>query len=174
MIAFFGMGMLGSGFVRALRRRGEDVNVWNRTPAKAKRLEADGAHAFADPADAAAKHSVDFDRSQAVRLQWLIAGDRAAGRHTVLTVPTIGWVPLTDSPDKHPYSCGFPTNTFPGQQSTDPYDDHCGNGVQGNGNAIRGNDPTFTSRAVDPACCATSLISRAKMACRRWCSWMKC
>ena len=53
MIAFFGMGMLGSGFVRALRRRGEDVNVWNRTPAKAKRLEADGAHAFADPADAA-------------------------------------------------------------------------------------------------------------------------
>ncbi len=53
MIAFFGMGMLGSGFTRALRRRGEEVQVWNRTFAKAKALEADGAHAFAEPADAA-------------------------------------------------------------------------------------------------------------------------
>lgn len=53
MIAFFGTGLLGSGFVRALRRRGETVHVWNRTPAKAKALEADGAVAFDDPADAA-------------------------------------------------------------------------------------------------------------------------
>jgi 3-hydroxyisobutyrate dehydrogenase len=53
MIAFFGMGMLGSGFVRAMRRRGEEVNVWNRTHAKATALEADGAHAFSDPAEAA-------------------------------------------------------------------------------------------------------------------------
>jgi 3-hydroxyisobutyrate dehydrogenase len=53
MIAFFGMGMLGSGFVRALRRRGEDVQVWNRTHAKAQALESDGARAFALPADAA-------------------------------------------------------------------------------------------------------------------------
>jgi 3-hydroxyisobutyrate dehydrogenase len=53
MIAFFGMGMLGSGFTRALRRRGEDVHVWNRTLAKAQALEADGARAFPLPADAA-------------------------------------------------------------------------------------------------------------------------
>ena len=53
MIAFFGTGMLGSGFVRALRRRGEDVQVWNRTPAKAKALEACGARVSLDPADAA-------------------------------------------------------------------------------------------------------------------------
>lgn len=52
-IAFFGTGLLGSGFVRALRRRGETVHVWNRSPEKAKALEADGARAFADPADAA-------------------------------------------------------------------------------------------------------------------------
>jgi 3-hydroxyisobutyrate dehydrogenase len=52
MIAFFGMGLLGSGFVRALRRRGEDVHVWNRTHAKAQALEADGARAFADPSEA--------------------------------------------------------------------------------------------------------------------------
>ncbi|MDB5213006.1 MAG: 2-hydroxy-3-oxopropionate reductase [Myxococcaceae bacterium] len=53
MIAFFGMGMLGSGFVRALRRRGEEVHVWNRTFAKAQALEAEGARAFNDPAEAA-------------------------------------------------------------------------------------------------------------------------
>jgi 3-hydroxyisobutyrate dehydrogenase len=52
MIAFFGMGLLGSGFVRAYRRRGEHVHVWNRTGAKATALEADGAKAFVDPAEA--------------------------------------------------------------------------------------------------------------------------
>jgi 3-hydroxyisobutyrate dehydrogenase len=53
MIAFFGMGLLGSNFVRALRRRGEEVHVWNRSPDRATALEADGARAFADPAEAA-------------------------------------------------------------------------------------------------------------------------
>jgi 3-hydroxyisobutyrate dehydrogenase len=53
MIAFYGMGLLGSNFVRAYRRRGEDVHVWNRSPDKARALEADGARAFADPAEAA-------------------------------------------------------------------------------------------------------------------------
>ena len=53
MIAFFGTGLLGGGFVRALRRRGEAVHVWNRTTEKARALEAYGARAFADPAEAA-------------------------------------------------------------------------------------------------------------------------
>jgi 3-hydroxyisobutyrate dehydrogenase len=53
MIAFFGMGMLGSGFVRALRRRDEEVRVWNRTFGKAQALEVHGAQAFSDPAEAA-------------------------------------------------------------------------------------------------------------------------
>jgi 3-hydroxyisobutyrate dehydrogenase len=53
MITFYGMGLLGSNFVRAYLRRGEEVRVWNRTAAKASALEADGARAFADPAEAA-------------------------------------------------------------------------------------------------------------------------
>lgn len=53
-IAFFGTGLMGSGFVRRLRASGHEVNVWNRTPAKASALEADGARAFADPAAALA------------------------------------------------------------------------------------------------------------------------
>lgn len=52
MIAFLGMGLLGSNFVRALRRRGEDVSVWNRTASRADALAEVGARAFADPADA--------------------------------------------------------------------------------------------------------------------------
>ncbi len=53
MIAFFGMGLLGSNFVRALRKRGEDVRVWNRNVARAQPLADDGAIVCADPADAA-------------------------------------------------------------------------------------------------------------------------
>src|SRR5947209_2211666 len=52
MIAFFGTGLLGANFVRALLSRGEHVNVWNRTAEKARALEADGAKAFVDPAEA--------------------------------------------------------------------------------------------------------------------------
>jgi 3-hydroxyisobutyrate dehydrogenase len=52
VIAFLGIGLLGSNFVRALRRRGEDVQVWNRTPARARALGAEGAVAFDDPAAA--------------------------------------------------------------------------------------------------------------------------
>ena len=58
MIAFLGTGLLGSNFVRAMRRRGLDVQVWNRTPAKARALEADGARAFDDPAAAVRGASV--------------------------------------------------------------------------------------------------------------------
>jgi 3-hydroxyisobutyrate dehydrogenase len=50
--AFLGMGLLGSNFVRAMRKRDEHVNVWNRTASKAKALEETGAKAFATPAEA--------------------------------------------------------------------------------------------------------------------------
>ncbi len=52
MIAVLGTGLLGSGFTRALLKKGEQVHVWNRSPARAKALEADGAKAFADAAEA--------------------------------------------------------------------------------------------------------------------------
>lgn len=54
MIAYLGTGLLGSAFVRALLARGESVNVWNRSPDKAKALEQFGARAFARAADAVA------------------------------------------------------------------------------------------------------------------------
>ncbi|HEX5553534.1 MAG TPA: NAD(P)-dependent oxidoreductase [Chitinophagaceae bacterium] len=54
MKAFLGMGLLGSNFVKAMRRKGEDVQIWNRTTEKARALEAGGAKAF-DQVEAAVK-----------------------------------------------------------------------------------------------------------------------
>jgi 3-hydroxyisobutyrate dehydrogenase len=53
MIAFYGMGLLGSNFVRALRRRGEEVRVWNRNRERAEPLTKEGAVVVGDPAEAA-------------------------------------------------------------------------------------------------------------------------
>jgi len=52
MKAFIGMGHLGSNFVKAMLKKGDKVQVWNRTASKAKALEADGARAFDNVADA--------------------------------------------------------------------------------------------------------------------------
>ena len=52
MKAFLGMGLLGSNFVRAMLQKGETVQVWNRTAAKAKALEEYGAKAFENASEA--------------------------------------------------------------------------------------------------------------------------
>jgi 3-hydroxyisobutyrate dehydrogenase len=52
MIAYLGTGLLGSGFVRAFLRNGQQVQVWNRTAYKAKELEQYGAIVFDKVADA--------------------------------------------------------------------------------------------------------------------------
>lgn len=51
-IAFLGTGLLGSAFVEAACKRGDQVAVWNRTPSKAEPLAAFGATLCATPADA--------------------------------------------------------------------------------------------------------------------------
>lgn len=52
-VAFYGAGMLGSGFVQALCGRGVHVRVWNRTFEKAQALQAYGALAVRSAAEAA-------------------------------------------------------------------------------------------------------------------------
>lgn len=52
MLAFLGMGLLGSNFVRALRKRGEEVQVWNRSADKAQALVKDGAVVKTDVVEA--------------------------------------------------------------------------------------------------------------------------
>ncbi len=53
-IAFLGTGLMGTGFTRRLLANGHQVNVWNRSAAKALALQAHGARAFADAAQALA------------------------------------------------------------------------------------------------------------------------
>lgn len=52
MKAFLGMGLLGSNFVKAMLKKGEQVQVWNRTASKAKELEQYGAKALDNVEDA--------------------------------------------------------------------------------------------------------------------------
>src|SRR4051812_14426763 len=52
MKAFLGMGLLGSNFVKAMIKKGESMQVWNRTPSRAQALEAQGAKAFSTPEEA--------------------------------------------------------------------------------------------------------------------------
>src|SRR6266487_336230 len=53
-VAFIGPGLLGSGMVEGMLRRGDAVTVWNRTESKARALEQFGARVAATPADAVA------------------------------------------------------------------------------------------------------------------------
>jgi 3-hydroxyisobutyrate dehydrogenase len=53
-IAVLGTGIMGSGMARSLLRSGLDVTVWNRHPARAALLAADGADVAGSPPEAVA------------------------------------------------------------------------------------------------------------------------
>lgn len=75
--------------------------------------------------------------------------DRRTGTGTLLTMPLIGWTPNRRLAD-HPFDCGFKVSIYGPQESTDPWDPDCGNGVAAGGGDITGNDPADTSVAVGP------------------------
>jgi glycosyl hydrolase family 44 len=82
-------------------------------------------------------------------LETFVRHDLAHRTQPVVTVPMIGWV-AKRSPSAHPFACGFRTGKYGAQQSTDPYDPRCGNGVKVNGELITGNAPHDTSVAAGP------------------------
>lgn len=49
-MGFLGLGIMGAPMARNLKKKGFEVVVWNRTPEKAKALEADGIRVAASPA----------------------------------------------------------------------------------------------------------------------------
>ena len=53
-VAVLGTGIMGTGMARSLLRSGLDVTVWNRTPARAAPLAADGAYVANSPPEAVA------------------------------------------------------------------------------------------------------------------------
>jgi hypothetical protein len=75
--------------------------------------------------------------------------DRRTGTRTLMTVPLIGWTAKRRL-ESHPYDCGFKVSRYGAQQSTDPWDTDCGNGVRADATTITGNDPADTSMAVGP------------------------
>ncbi|MDE2258364.1 MAG: glycoside hydrolase family 44 protein [Xanthomonadaceae bacterium] len=102
-----------------------------------------------------------------------IAAARAAGGQPLMTIPTIGWAPRSDSPKNHPYFAGFSVKKYGTQvplpytgDAVDPYDTDAGSGDcnpasnaspncvlydAGNGRYhLVNNDPQDTSIAVDP------------------------
>ncbi|HEX5061225.1 MAG TPA: NAD(P)-dependent oxidoreductase [Kofleriaceae bacterium] len=84
MITILGTGLLGSGFARAFKKKGHDVRVWNRTPAKAQPLAADGITVASDAAEAV---------RGAERVHILVSDDAAVD--TVLAAAAPGLTPNT-------------------------------------------------------------------------------
>jgi Glycoside hydrolase family 44 len=76
-----------------------------------------------------------------------VTTNRDRGTKQIVTVPMIGWV-AKDSPQSHPFNCGFPATRFPTQDGFDQWDANCGNGKL-DGADITGAEPTDTSIPVD-------------------------
>ncbi len=77
-----------------------------------------------------------------------VIDNQAAGVDSLIVVPTIGWT-AKDRVLQHPYTCGFPTEVYGAQESTDPYDPHCGNGKSPSGQELTP-DPTHVATAATP------------------------
>jgi Glycoside hydrolase family 44 len=80
-------------------------------------------------------------------LEAFVQTNRDRGTKQIVTVPMSGWV-AKDSPDAHPFACGFPATRFPTQDGFDQWDANCGNGKL-NGANITGAVPTDTSIPAD-------------------------
>jgi hypothetical protein len=75
--------------------------------------------------------------------------NRDRGTKQIVAVPLIGWV-AKDSPQSHPFNCGFPATRFPQQDSFDQWDPNCGNGRLDSAN-LTGADPSDTSIPAGPS-----------------------
>ena len=73
--------------------------------------------------------------------------DRRTGTQTLMTMPLIGWA-AKRRVENHPFDCGFKVSRYGPQQSVDPYDTDCGNGMIDSTTPITGNDPLDTSVAI--------------------------
>lgn len=77
--------------------------------------------------------------------------NKRTGTASLITIPMIGWVAKRRTAG-HPYDCGFSIAKYGAQQSSDPYDPDCGNGVKPDGTTkVTGNDPLDTSVAITPS-----------------------
>ena len=75
-----------------------------------------------------------------------VDANRRTRTESLLTIPLIGWTPKVRE-----RTCGFSVAKYGPQQSTDPFDPDCGNGIRPDGSHVTGNDPRDTSLAIDPS-----------------------
>ena len=73
--------------------------------------------------------------------------DRTVGAESLITLPMMGHV-AKDAKLQHPFTCGFPASIFSSQDSFDPYDLNCGNGLAG-GQPLA-SDPARDGEPVGP------------------------
>lgn len=78
-----------------------------------------------------------------------ISKDRLTGAKTLLTLPMMGYVAKDGKPN-HPFTCGFPASAWADQQSFDPFDAPCGNGIKGSGPMVL-SKPTRDGSPIGPA-----------------------
>jgi hypothetical protein len=76
-----------------------------------------------------------------------IAADRADGAASLIQLPLMGYV-AKDAPTQHPFTCGFPKTVFSTQDSFDPFDANCGNGMSGHAR-LDPQTPTRDGLAID-------------------------
>jgi hypothetical protein len=82
-------------------------------------------------------------------LDAFVRANRARATTSIVTVPMTGWV-AKNSSAAHPYTCAFPRASYPAQDSYDPWDAGCGNGLSG-GRTLTPGAATRTSLAAGPA-----------------------
>lgn len=78
-------------------------------------------------------------------LNRFVTDNQLRGSQALLTLPLIGWIPKDRS-----RACGFSVAKYGQQDSVDPWNKDCGNGMR-NGQPVTGNDPNDTSMAVNAA-----------------------
>jgi 3-hydroxyisobutyrate dehydrogenase len=106
-VAVLGTGIMGAGMARSLIRAGLDVTVWNRSGAKARALEQEGARLAEDAASAVSGADVvltmlfDADAVAAVMEQALPAVDRSALWVQTSTVGLDGTARLVQLAERH-------------------------------------------------------------------------
>lgn len=80
-----------------------------------------------------------------------LADMKTRGAVALFTIPTIGWVAKPPPKYGHPFDCGCPATAIPNQNSFDPYDTNCGDGLApGGGSYLDCGPATNTSVATSP------------------------
>lgn len=87
-LAFCGLGLMGTAMVKRLLAAGHQVNVWNRSPAKAEALVALGARVCSTPQEAA----TDVDGVLLCLLDANAVQEVVFGDSGVVHAPSVAWV----------------------------------------------------------------------------------